>query len=432
MTGTARAPVLVMHIGDVIAEKYVVEDRVGEGGMGVIYRATQPALQRDVAIKLLRPALADSAIARERFQHEAIAASRAAHRNVVPIIDYGEWHRAPYLVMPFVAGERLGHVLARSGPWALRRIRAVIDQLLAALVATHARSVVHGDIKTSNLIVSQEDERDHLTLMDFGLARLLDQPRIDESRTMSGTPEYLAPEVIGGEPPTPASDLYGVGIILYELLAGSTPFAGVETETVLARQLHEPVPPLAEACPGREIPLDLERLVMRALEKDPRVRITQAATFRDALSMIRLAREPTLPATARSFAADGATLDLADDMPNAIVDAIRHADDDGIIVAHLEHVRSLVDQHRLKSAIDELERALHQLGARCAPEAAPKAMWRLQLMLAALYDGVGDRARARELALAGVEHSRRVGSSVGDARGRALVERLSRRPTRGA
>jgi len=419
-----------MHsVGDVIAEKYVLAQHLGTGGMGVVYRATQAGLERDVALKLVRPELASSLGVRERFWHEAIAASRAAHRHVIPIIDYDGTHGAQFLVMPYVPGQRLGALVKATGPWSLDRIRRVVKQLLAALVAAHARMIVHGDVKCDNVLVSREDNQEFVTLIDFGLARLPDHPRTEaDGAIVSGTPDYLAPEVIEGCAPTAASDLYSVGVILYELLAGCTPFGGADTPTILARHLDQPVPPLAGVCRDRAIPPSLERLVMRALDKDPRTRISRASVFRDELCAIptheKLPAEVVDEPTTLEMARDG----LADHATEAIRDAVRIGDVDGIIVAYLEHVRVLIDQHRLQSAIDELENAILRLASDANP---PNALWRLQLTLAALYDGTGDRGHARELALAGAAGSLRAGSMAGASRARSLLLRLSRRSTRG-
>lgn len=296
--------------GDVIAEKYVVDDVIASGGMGVVYRATQLPLQRRVAIKLLRPELQDSSVIRGRFRREAIAAARVVHRNVIAILDYHEVKSETCLVMPYVRGLRLGEARVRCGAWSLQRILGVFDQLLAALAATHALGIVHGDVKSDNVLRSEDGDGEHVTLIDFGLARLPDEP-CDRTSGISGTPEYLAPEVIEGHEPTSASDVYSAGIIIYELLAGVTPFSGGDACIVLARHLDEPVPSLRDRCSHTSIPEALERVVMRALEKDPQLRFDRVTAFRDALNAIRLAAPPVAPDDAPvTYDPDGITLEM--------------------------------------------------------------------------------------------------------------------------
>ena len=301
-----------MHaLGDLIAGKYVLGQPVGAGGMGIVYRARQLALERRVAIKMVRPELATSAPFRERFRHEAIAAARSAHPNVVAIIDFHDDDADPQLVMSYVAGMRAGELLAQG--CTLARVINVIEQVLAALAVAHARGIVHGDIKSDNILVSVEEHHEHATLIDFGLARIADLPRSPGlPRAISGTPEYVAPEVIGGEPPTAASDLYGVGIVLYEMLTGATPFGGAEPPVIMTRHLDEPVPPLRTRC-LQPIPRALERLVMRALQKDPRLRLAHANAFRDELLSIPLTRDsaPIMVTKPPSFDEDGITQDLS-------------------------------------------------------------------------------------------------------------------------
>jgi eukaryotic-like serine/threonine-protein kinase len=298
-----------MHaLGDLIANRYVLCTRIAHGGMGIVFRARQCDLDRVVAIKVVRPELADNPRMVARFRREAIALSRVVHHNVVFLIEYGETDRGPFLVLPYLRGRSLGASLA-VGSLSFRRIRTVIDQLLAALGAAHARGVVHGDVKTDNILIDRDASgRDHITLIDFGLARTSDQlDDIDRGR-VAGTPEYVAPEVIGGCEPTPGSDLYAVGVVLYELLTGTPPFTGKPGKDILLDHVREPIIPPSVRCPDRRIPEPLERIVIRALAKDPRARFASAAAFRDELAAS--AGDPTLVDSGIRRLDEHPTLDL--------------------------------------------------------------------------------------------------------------------------
>src|SRR5688572_26531029 len=255
---------------------------LGQGGMGAVYAAHQHALQRTVAVKFLHAALASDPTLVERFRQEALAASRVVSPHVVTVIDVGTaTDGAPYVVMEHVAGERLGAIIEREGALEPGRACDLVEQLLAALEATHAAGIVHADVKSDNVMVSRGvDGREHVTLIDFGIARVLDlegEAEDPENRVLSGTAEYLAPEVIAGEPTTAAADVYAAGVVLYELLTGTPPFRGASSAEVLHMHLEDdPVAPSLRA-PGAEIAPMLERVVLRALAKDPATRHASAA-----------------------------------------------------------------------------------------------------------------------------------------------------------
>jgi serine/threonine-protein kinase len=277
-------------IGDAIAGRYVLHERLGSGGMGIVYRAAQPSLARTVAIKVLRPELARDPMFVTRFQLEAIAASRVTHPGSVAVIEWGRTEDGtPFIVMEDVHGVPLGRVLHHGGPMPVPRVIEILRQLLAALVEVHASAVVHGDVKTDNLLVETTRDGERVRLIDFGLARLCDASRhADHARPrgpeVSGTPEYMAPEVVSGESPTPAADIYGAGIVLYELLTGATPFAGGTPSEVMHRHLTDAVVPPSLRRPERGIPRALEQVVLRALAKRPGDRFADAAAFATALA----------------------------------------------------------------------------------------------------------------------------------------------------
>jgi serine/threonine protein kinase len=439
-----------MHArGDRIAQRYVLGEQLAAGGMGIVFAARQVDLDRDVAIKLAHPELADAAYVRRRFRDEAMALARICHPNVISVIELGETECGPFLVMPRLRGESLASAIA-AGTWSLARVRFVFDQVLAALVAAHASGVVHGDVKSDNIVLGRdEDGSDHATLIDFGLACIAErQHDRDEPHVVSGTPEYLAPELIRGEHPTPASDLYGAGVVLYELVTGTTPFGGSSPADILVRQLDEPVEPPSQRAPHRKVPPDLERLVMRALDKDPRTRLARASAFRMSLRATAGSDDEVMLAPQPVIALSGSTRELTQTMtPSptsmalvtldesvlqrariAVGEAVRSGDVDSIVVAYLELAGKLIDAHRLDAAAWELELAVELLGPNGYDS---PALWRLLLALAALWDALADRTRAIDCARRGLRSAIRSESQTGRERGKALLARLLRRATRG-
>jgi serine/threonine protein kinase len=269
--------------GEVIEGRYVLRSCIGEGGMGSVYLASQPGLERMVAIKVLHRELAGAPVHVHRLREEARLARRVRSASSVGVVDCGELpDGTPYLVMEYVPGEALGQVSAEQ-PFSLARAVEVMEQILAALGAVHAAGVVHGDIKSDNFLVETVAGRDRVTLIDFGLARLADAPHeldVEQGEVMvSGTPEYMAPEIVGGAAATRASDLYAAGVILYELLTGTTPFGGGTAVEIMLRHAREaPIPPSLRS-PERDLPPAIDRIVLRALRKTPEARFADAAAF---------------------------------------------------------------------------------------------------------------------------------------------------------
>jgi eukaryotic-like serine/threonine-protein kinase len=259
---------------------YVLGDVLGVGGMGVVYATLTDA----VAIKLLHPECANDAYMVERFHAEARACAAVHHRNVVRVFDHGRTRDGlPFLVMERVAGEPLGKLVQRGRPLSLRRATEIVRQILHGLEATHRAGFVHGDIKTDNVLVAVRHDGSYaVTLIDFGLARPAGSNSVHDG-LVSGTPEYMAPEVASGGPVTAAADIYATGVILYELLTGVPPFTGATSGEVLRRQLRDDVTPPSLLDEDSPIPPALERIVMRALAKRPRDRFPSARAFATAL-----------------------------------------------------------------------------------------------------------------------------------------------------
>jgi serine/threonine protein kinase len=424
---------------------YILGELLGSGGMGTVHSAVQRAQGTRVALKRPHPEFAADPHVSRRFRAEALAGGRLDHGNIARVIDFGGRDGALFLVMEYVPGIGLDELVILEGPMEPRLAIEVCCQILAALEVAHTAGIIHADIKSGNIVVEPRTTAGpRVRLIDFGLARFCSEPELEGDRLLSGTPCYLAPELIRSGLPTVASDLYAAGVILYELLTGSTPFRGGSSEDILQRQLADAVVPPSLRSPEQDIPSALDDVVVRALAKDPAARFATAASFADALRSARPARLPR-SRTARGtpsapFSRETTTRDWPPEerVTTASVEsdrvreirltvgtAITNASGDAIVSSYLELVRALVDEHHLASAVAELDSALILLRPVNAA-ATPAAMWRLQLCLAALYSGLGDPTRARNAARVGREDAMRADSSVGVERADELLVRLTR------
>ena len=262
-----------------VPERYEGLEILGQGAMGVVYKAHDRDLDRTVAIKTIHP----SSVARSDFEaiaarlcREAMAAARLAHPSIVAVYDVGRVSETPYIVMEYFTGRTLAEVL-ESGPLPPARAVHVMLQVSRALEYAHAQGVVHRDIKTSNIMV---DARWNAKLTDFGVARILDKPT-SETKMMIGTPAYMAPEQARGTPGDARSDLFAVGVVLYETLTGVKAFPGDDVATVLDEVLH------VDPVPARErnfaVSPALDAVIRRAIDKEPDDRYRDAAAFAEAL-----------------------------------------------------------------------------------------------------------------------------------------------------
>jgi serine/threonine protein kinase len=276
-TGAGPAPGGSL-VGTRFAERYQVEELLGQGAMGTVYRAEHIHMRKAVAIKVLNPEIAGLSEISARFEREAIAAGRIEHPHVAKAMDFG---RMPdggfYLVLEFVRGRPLTELLA-EGPLAPVRALRITRQIAEAMVAAHQAGVVHRDLKPDNVMLAEkEDVTDFVKVLDFGVAKL-ERTESDESSPITrfgavlGTPEYMAPEQAGGGTVDHRADLYAVGVMLYEMLAGNPPFTGPDAVSVLTQQLTEPLPHLPET-----VPHGVAAIVMGLVDKDPDDRIASAA-----------------------------------------------------------------------------------------------------------------------------------------------------------
>jgi serine/threonine-protein kinase len=264
-------------IGRTLPGGYLILELVGIGGMGRVYRAEQTALGRTVAVKIIHPHLVGEENAAARFITESRAASRLNHPNSVGIIDFGKSPDGQlYLVMEFLRGKDLARVAYEEGPLPFRRIIDVLRQTLAALAEAHNESIIHRDLKPENIILEPvRSGGDFVKVVDFGLAKIRDtqnQPSITSPGIVCGTPEYMSPEQARGDPLDARSDLYAVGVLLYQLLTGRLPFeADSPTQVVLAHLTRAPQDPRTLA-PERKIPDSLAELCLKTLAKEPKDR----------------------------------------------------------------------------------------------------------------------------------------------------------------
>ncbi len=257
---------------------------LGAGGMAEVYLAKDEELGRLVAVKLVHARHRTDARFRERLAREAKAAARLTHPNIVPVFDLGEAEGAPYIAMEFVEGRNLKEHLRRRGRLSPKRAVDYTQQILAALGYAHAHGIIHRDVKPQNILVTEDDR---LKLTDFGIAKAVDSD-LTETGSLIGTADYLSPEQILGGPATIASDLYAVGVVLYELLTGELPFSGETPLSVALKHVHEqPTPPSQVAGDGEtEIPAALEQVVLCALAKAPAERYESAHDFAGALAEV--------------------------------------------------------------------------------------------------------------------------------------------------
>jgi ABC-type transport system substrate-binding protein len=270
-------------IGTRLASRYELVAELGRGGMGVVYRGRDPVLSREVAIKLITPESL-SGESEERFQREAQVVAQMDHPSIVPIHDFGRHEGSLFFVMPVVSGSTLRRLI-REGSLRLGDVLDIGIQVAAALDYSHSRGIVHRDIKPENVMLEREaDLSIRVRVMDFGLARADSENRLTKTGTLVGTVSYFAPEQVTSSRCDGRADIYALGTVLYECLAGQAPFVG-ETQSVLYRIVHEVPPSMREL--GADVSEALEAIVLGCLEKDPAKRPERAAHLSEALRRYR-------------------------------------------------------------------------------------------------------------------------------------------------
>lgn len=294
-------------VGTTFAGKYRIDARLNEGGMGTVYRGTHVLMDKTVAIKVLRPSLAADEKIVARFSREARAASRISHPNALSVTDFGEDESGHvFLVMEYLSGKTLKHVIREEGPLPLARVVDIARQIGDALHAAHEQGVVHRDLKSDNIMLLDTMTSDHAKVLDFGIAKIQEsEGAVDTNLTapnlVLGTPQYMSPEQCSQNSEIDArSDIYSFGVILYEMLVGHVPFSGDSPTMVMMKHLQEPVPSVLEE--RNDLPASVGRVVARAMAKVPSNRYQNVAeliedlTIASGMTIHRLTPVDTTPA----------------------------------------------------------------------------------------------------------------------------------------
>jgi serine/threonine protein kinase len=307
---------------------YQLVEKLGQGGMGAVYKARDVSLQRTVAVKVLPAALAADGTYVKRFVREARALAKLSHPNLVHIYHVGQKEGLYYFAMEYVRGRSLFGMVRGSGALTVAEFLRISGQTLAALHKIHSVGMTHRDVKSSNVII--EDDTGRAVLMDFGLAKERSTPESEPALTSAGvvlgTPEYMSPEQCEGREVDARSDIYSMGIMAYEMLTGEMPFTGKSAIAVLRQQVDSPPPSLLEKRP--EVPRELDRVLAKALAKVPDERYGSAAEM--AADLVRVGHTAelaelaagALPATARTIVHPATSGPVVPDAPT--VPTIRH------------------------------------------------------------------------------------------------------------
>ncbi len=281
------------YIGrSVLNGQFLIEQKIGSGGMGAVYRASQPALNRQVAVKILHPKLTNRKDLASRFRREARAMSHLTHENTVKVFLYGELEDGSlYIVMEFLDGKNLNQIVRKEGPLPYERAIPILMQVCGALHEAHNLGIIHRDLKPENIFLTNKDaRRDFAKVLDFGLAKVTERElrpgsiMLTQEGMVFGTPEFMSPEQAQGKKLDARSDIYSLATILYEVLTGKLPYDAKTPMEYIQLHVTKPPIPLDDRVPGRRFPAGLSDTIMKALQKKPDDRYTTAQAFAEALS----------------------------------------------------------------------------------------------------------------------------------------------------
>lgn len=306
----------MINKGYLLGDRYRIIDTLGEGGMANVYLAEDIILQRKVAVKILRLDLQKEPQTLARFQREALATSELSHPNIVMVLDVGTDHGLPYMVMEYVDGPDLKDYIRANSPLNLGNIIKIMDQILSAMSLAHKHNVIHRDLKPQNILM---DKHGNIKIADFGIAVALNQNSVTQTNSAIGSVHYMSPEQTRGGLVTKQSDIYSLGIILYELITGNVPFNGDSAVSIALKHAQEPIPSIRKQDPN--IPQPLENVVLKATAKDPRDRYNSAKEMKDDLDTSLepgRANEPVFKPTHGNN--DDETIILPNFKPNRVVD----------------------------------------------------------------------------------------------------------------
>ena len=277
-------------LGQTLAGKYRIDERLSEGGMGTVYKGTHVLMDKIVAVKVLRPSLAADEKIVARFSREARAASKISHPHALSVTDFGEDENGiVFLVMEYIDGQTLKDVIRREGPMPLARVVEIIKQVGGALDAAHTQGVVHRDLKSDNIMLLNTMNADYAQVLDFGIAKIKERegeydPGLTAPDLVIGTPQYMSPEQCSQAPDIDArSDIYSLGVIVYEMLVGHVPFTGGSPTEIMLKQMQQRAPSILDE--RKDVPPAVAQVVARALEKAPGDRYASACELIDDLTI---------------------------------------------------------------------------------------------------------------------------------------------------
>lgn len=278
----------------VISGKYKILSKLGEGGMGAVYRAEQISVERPVALKLLKPELSNVEGLVRRFNAEAKVAAKLNHPNTVTLFDFGqEGDGSLFIVMELVKGRSLRQLISSKGAVPVETSLFIAEQVCASLADAHEHGIIHRDLKPDNVMLTVRGRQDNIVrVLDFGIAKLRDDGRttqnpMTQAGDLLGTPQYMAPEQIRGEKVDARTDVYAMGCMLYEMLTGKLPFTGKTVMAILGKHLTDAPEPMSKKRPGLAFPADLEQLILQCMQKDQEARPPSMEVLGDRIALMR-------------------------------------------------------------------------------------------------------------------------------------------------